>query len=413
MRILENILNSEKTYVFLIVAVLSTLLLDFAFGSISLGVLIVVCFLNILYTTPKMVNNYLPLIAIFVIILLSLFWTVDFQKSLKGLAKFAPFILVPLAFMCIQKLSRNSIDTIFEYFASSNVVFAIIFILNAVLNFLQTQEISVFFYHNLVSLFDLNAIYVSSFFLLSYSYLILKDKLNTFTFFKVSILFLTIILLSSKLIIFLLFLITIIVFFKSKVQKTTKLVLVLFFALGIFLIAQTDVFKDRINNEFDKELLEVTDNDDFSMNYYPWSGSSFRLFQIRVFWELLQEDDFFFNGYGVNASQEKIVDIHNKYKLYFGFNSYNFHNQYIQIFAEIGIIGLVCLVIVLFLLLRVFLQTKNILVLSVFLLFSTLFFTESYLCTQRGIIHFMIYIALIFYPDYKLKLTKNKDRMIY
>jgi O-antigen ligase len=398
---LKKVLNSENTYVFLITLVLATLLLDYAFGSISLAVLVLVCLLNVFYTRPKLVKHYLPLIVLFIIMLLSLFWTIDFQKSIRGLSKYIPLLLVPIAFMYIPKLSKKGINNIFDYFAISNTIFALFFIGYAGFNFIANKDSSVFFYHNLVSLFDLNAIYVSSFFLLSYAHLILKKRLNSITFIKLFILFVAIILLSSKVIIFLLFLITTIVFFKSHLQKITKGITVLFLLIGALLIAQTGTFKDRVNDEFDKDFWEVLRNDDFSMNFYPWSGSSIRLFQIRVFSELLKEDKFVLTGYGVNAAQGKILEKHKKYKLYNGFYHYNFHNQYIQIFSEVGIMGLLCIIVVLFLLFKQFYETKNMMVLFIFILLSTLFFTESYLCTQRGIIHFIIYICLIHFPSYK------------
>jgi O-antigen ligase len=401
MEILKKLLNSEKTYVFLITLVLFTLLLDYAFGSISLAFFVFVSLLNVFYKKPKFIREYLILLLLFSLMILSLFWTIDFEKSIKGLSKFLPILLVPIAFMCIPNLSKKDINKIFDYFAIFNTVFALIFFINAGFRFLQSQNTSVFFYHDFVSLFDLNAIYVSSFFLLSYGHLILKENFNALTFIKSAIVFIAIILLSSKLIIFLLFIITTIVLFQSQIKKTTKAIIALFLFVGILLIAKTGTFKDRINEEFNNNLTEVLNKNDFS-GIYPWSGSSLRLFQIRVFSELLEEDNFILTGYGVNASQGKILEKHKKYLLYEGFYHYNFHNQYIQIFSEIGLMGFLFIIIILFLLLKQFYGTKNKIVLLVFLLFSTLFVTESYLCTQRGIIHFMFYICLVNYPKYKL-----------
>jgi O-antigen ligase len=402
MKRIKKILNLESTYVVLITLVLSTLLLDYAFGSISLGLLIFVCFLNFFHNRPQIILEYLPLIAIFFIMVLSLFWTIDFKNSIRGLTKFVPLLAVPIAFMALPKLSKNSINKVFDYFAITNTFFALFFFINAGFRFFENKNISVFFYHDFVSIFDLNAIYASSFFLLSYGYLILKERLNTITFVKASILVIAIIMLSSKLIIFLLFLITTIVFFQSHIQKTTKGIIILFLLIGALLIIQTNKFKNRISEEFDKDFLEVLYNDDFSMNFYPWSGASLRLFQIRLFSELLTEDEFLLTGYGVNASQVKIIEKHKKYKLFNGFYHYNFHNQYIQIISEIGIMGLICIIIILFLMLKQFYKTKNKMALFVFLLFSALFFTESYLSTQRGVIHFIIYICLINHPSYRL-----------
>src|SRR5699024_9794916 len=99
---------------------------------------------------------------------------------------------------------------------------------------------------------------------------------------------------------------------------------------------------NRFANEFDADITEVFTSEKFS-KIYPWTGTTIRLFQARIFFEMLEEDHFFLTGYGINASQQKIIEKQKHYNLYHGYFKYNFHNQYLQTFAELGSMGLLLL----------------------------------------------------------------------
>jgi O-antigen ligase len=128
---------------------------------------------------------------------------------------------------------------------------------------------------------------------------------------------------------------------------------------------------------------------------YLWTGSSIRLFQGRVFWELLQEEKKYFFGYGFNSSQEQIKAKHIQYNLYPGFHNYNFHNQYLQTMAELGIIGLLSLGFILINFLKIPFKSRSLFPILIAVVFLILFLTESYLVRQRGIVYFLFYYCLI------------------
>ena len=64
-----------------------------------------------------------------------------------------------------------------------------------------------------------------------------------------------------------------------------------------------------------------------------------------MFFEFLQEENIFWTGFGLNASYKKLEEKGIHYNVFQGNNEVegyqkkNFHNQYIQIFAELGVFG--------------------------------------------------------------------------
>jgi len=58
---------------------------------------------------------------------------------------------------------------------------------------------------------------------------------------------------------------------------------------------------------------------------------------------MLQEQNILFTGFGLEASQDQIEKKALQYNLYDGYGEFNFHNQYIQTFSELGLIAFLIL----------------------------------------------------------------------
>jgi len=66
-----------------------------------------------------------------------------------------------------------------------------------------------------------------------------------------------------------------------------------------------DVISKGSEKVYNVSIKQAWTNLKFQQNdYFP--GTAFRVYQFRVFLELLQEDGIFWNGYGLNASYPKI-----------------------------------------------------------------------------------------------------------
>ncbi|MCF8322494.1 MAG: O-antigen ligase family protein, partial [Flavobacterium sp.] len=146
-------------------------------------------------------------------------------------------------------------------------------------------------------------------------------------------------------------------------------------------------------------IRQAWNQEKFKANDY-FTGTAFRVYQIRIFIEMLQDDFNIWTGYGLNASQFRVVEKGIEHQVYLGdtthegYQNKNFHNQYIQFFAELGIFGLFLLLTMLFLNVKNALKTKDFVFISFAVLMISLFLTESFLARQRGVIFFIVFYCL-------------------
>lgn len=77
-----------------------------------------------------------------------------------------------------------------------------------------------------------------------------------------------------------------------------------------------------------------------------------------------------------------------------GYQMKNFHNQYFQVFAELGIFGFLILVALLVLSLKKAINRKDFLAIAFTILMISLFLTESFLWRQRGVLFFTVFYML-------------------
>ena len=140
-------------------------------------------------------------------------------------------------------------------------------------------------------------------------------------------------------------------------------------------------------------IIEAWNNEKFShADYFP--GTAFRVYQFRMFLEIFSEEPLFWKGLGLNASQPKLLEKEKKYELYPGYGLFNFHNQYVQNFAELGFIGFLVLITILAINIKNAFKRKDFIHISFAILIISLFLTESFLWRQRGVVFFTIFYCL-------------------
>lgn len=425
---LKTELSNSNRNIYLLALILITLPLNFAFSSISIITFILFIILN--FEKRKFSINkslFLP-IALYLLMLSSLSWTLDLNATISGLKKTVVFLLIPLAFLFIPRLSKIQIFKILRIFSFSMVFYAVYFFLKAIFKFFITQNPDVFFFHELVSL-DLNAIYMAAFASLALFYFVQIENKKSIEILSMLTLLLFIFLLSSRSIFFIdLLLITFYYIFYSKTHEGIKVVTV--FAFFIFLVislASSREIKDRLLSKSETALVdnilnknisakEELDNNitieeawnkqDFQQNnFFP--GTALRVFQVRVFKEMLNEQNIFFTGFGLEASQPQIERKVEEHQLDLGYKIFNFHNQYIQTFAELGIFGFLIFVTMLLINLKNAIYNRSFLHLVFALTMIILLLTESMFCRQRGIIFFVV-LYCIFNAAEHVKFEKVK-----
>ncbi|MDH2207360.1 MULTISPECIES: O-antigen ligase family protein [Empedobacter] len=397
---IENAIN------FSILLCLVTLPLPFIYNNIATILLLISVVLN--YKLLKFSFNLsliLPVI-LFCIGAISITWSINSEESIKAISKTIPLLIIPFIFILIPPISNQQLRKLCYTFSYSIATFMVFCLIRALFRFLSDQQSNWFLYHNLVSL-KVNAIYVSVFVSFSFLALISKKSKKWFDFTALAILFLSLILLSSKnLILITLFIFVIYLF--NNYNKLSKKNLLIIFSVGIIVAITAGNY---MFSRFYAELEDTKDNTiiedgvinvslhnalyqpEFGENYY-FSGTAIRLYQYRLFKEFIQEDNIFWTGFGLNAAQDKIIEkqIDRGLSKYFG--ELNFHNQYLQTFAELGFFGfcivLSCVLINLYHAIR----TKDFVHLSFALITISFFITESSLNRQRGIMFFILLYCL-------------------
>ncbi|UTN05321.1 O-antigen ligase family protein [Flavobacterium bizetiae] len=343
--------------------------------------------------------------------LISLIWTIESKQTVKGLQKEILFLLIPLAFCGLPKVNRNHVNKVIKYFSFTMTGFAIFYFLKAIVKFRNSGNKDVFFYHELVTL-ELNAIYMAVFASLAMFFFLAKKEKSIIDKTSFLILIVFIFLLSSKNIIIVdLGMIIVYYFFFSAVSgKTKTAILSVVIIMSVSSVTFIKPVRDRFMVEFDtifvdsslknttKEnqgpiynisLKQAWNQNRFQQNdFFP--GAAFRFFQIRIFKEMLQEENIFFTGFGLDASQDKIKEKVKEHNLYPNYGELNFHNEYIQIFSELGVFGFLIVISMLFVTIRKGILNKDFVHIAFSVTMIVLFLTESFLSRQRGIIFFII-----------------------
>lgn len=362
----------------------------------------------------------LPII-LFIWMAISFFWSIDKAATIPAISREIVLLLIPAAFLIMRPFDKNQVDKLIKYYSYAMVFYASFFLLRALIRYMISGDQRAFFYHgeydNDFGLVPklLNAIHVSVYMAVAFFYFLNLKIKKKFEFICAFILFGFIFLLSSKnIIIVFLFLLAIHFFYFSKSSNKMRLRNLAILSLILIGLFSFSKIKNRflvefqsntktsishsVYNEADEgvnyiSIYEAWNNEKFSHgDYFP--GTAFRVYQFRMFLEIFSEEPLFWKGLGLNASQAKLIEKEKKYELYPGYGSFNFHNQYVQNFAELGCIGFALLIIILFLNIKTAIKHKNFIHISFAILMISLFLTESFLWRQKGVLFFISFYCL-------------------
>ncbi len=407
---------SNHPSLLLVLVALLCIPLSYAFNSIALILMTLITIITFKKENLKGDSNLIFPIILYLLMLFSITWTIDFDRTINALSKELPLLLIPICFMAFRSFSTLEKEKIIKWFSYGIVFYSIFYLTKATIRFIISSDSSVFFYHELVTK-DVNAIHVSVYVAISFFYFLAKIKKKSFDKIALVILFLMVFLLSSKniIVVFIALLVCYQLFY-SQTSKKMRLKNLILLIIILLLLPFVGKIKERFKEEYETIMTDSSVNDVISKgsekvynvsikqawtnatfkpnDYFP--GTAFRVYQFRIFIEMLQEESIFWTGFGLDASYSKIAEKGIHYNLFLGnevqegYQTKNFHNQYIQIFAELGIFGLLLLLTMLFLSLRNALKLKSFPHIAFSILMLALFFTESFLWRQRGITFFIL-----------------------
>lgn len=370
---------------------------------------------------------WLPIL--FLLFLLSYFWSIDQENTLKSLPRSLVFLVLPVCFMFIGIWTAQQKRQILNIFSYVVFLYVVYYLIRACIRYFFTVDTEVFFFHGKSYSMDnglvpiaLNAIHVSVFVSLAYFIVISKLNKTKWDYGLLSVFALFIFLLSSKNIIlaFVLLNLLYIFYFSTSAYQMRLRNLIIFVGIlvGIFTFGKLKdfiaiefadhskksvshhVIDDLPQTKYVLSIREAWEKEKFTPNdFFP--GTAFRIYQFRLFLDFLKEDHIFWTGFGYAASQSKIEVKGAEYNVFLGddkqdgYQTNNFHNQYIQIFAETGVFGFVLILLILGLMLKNGLKNKDFLVITFVILMISVFLTESFLWRQRGVVFFTAFYCLL------------------
>ncbi|NHM03414.1 O-antigen ligase family protein [Flavobacterium celericrescens] len=420
---LEILTENKQNKAFIpFVVLLITLPISMGLNNILLGIFVATSFFY-----GRKISNKISLTLLFPILLflwmsLSYFWSIDVQRTLQAIPKEITFLLIPIAFLFIPTFSNEQKSKIIKYYSYAMTLYVVYYLVRAVVRFLLTQESSVFFYHGPDNDTDtglvprlLNAIHFSVYVAIAFFYFFIKEHKSKLEQLIAALLFVFVILLSSKNIIVIFVLLVLIqVFFYSKIanrlrlRNLTILLLLLGFVISFGKIKERFLVEFRTNSDKgishnvalnkEKGINNISIADAWTKekfhpaDYFP--GTAFRVYQFRMFTEFLEEEPILWKGFGLNASLNKLLEKEKKYNLYSGYGTFNFHNQYVQNFAELGLVGFLLLMVILFINTKIAFKSKDFIHIAFAILMISLFLTESFLWRQRGVLFFVLFYCL-------------------
>jgi O-antigen ligase len=421
--------NNHPSLLFVLLALLC-IPLGYAFNSLSLALLIIITLINFKKADFGFKNYLIFPIVLYLLMLLSLTWSIDTDRTIAAISKELPLLLFPICFLLFRTFSDDEKQKIIKGFSYGMVAFAVFYLINASIRFLSSQDTSVFFYHELVTK-DVNAIHVSVYMSVSFFYFLVKPIKTNWDKLALAVLFLMVFLLSSKnIVVVFIGLLGYYYLFFSKTAKKLRLrnlILAIVILLSLPFIGKVkerfkqeyetimtdssvnDVINKGSETVYNVSIKQAWNNDTFKPNdFFP--GTAFRVYQFRIFNEFLQEEAIFWKGFGLDASYSKIEEKGVQYHLFLGnqyqegYQKMNFHNQYIQVFAELGIFGFLLLIIMLALTIRNGIASKNYFHIAFSVLMIFLFITESFLWRQRGVTFFIVMYCVL---NTKIKTEKT------
>jgi O-antigen ligase len=436
----QDIINNtiENSNYLLVLLLLVTIPFPYFVNNILLVLFLLLSLKNIKKVNFNFSISLLLPIVLFFLMCLSYFWSIDAKETLSAIPKEVTLLLIPLAFILNKKFTEHQLENIKKHYSYSMLLLALFFLIRAVVRFLINHDSRAFYYHGedeidfgLVPKL-LNAIHVSVFVAIGLFYFISKTVKSKFDYIAAAILFGFILLLSSKNIILVVILLSLVHFFYfSKSSNKLRLRNLIVFGIMVGFIFSFGKIKERFLSEFQANtkksistnviegipqgvhfvsINEAWNNETFTANdYFP--GTAFRVYQFRIFLELIQENNIFLSGFGLNASYDKIAEKSNQYNLYkgaegnSGYQNFNFHNQYVQNFADLGVFGFVILIIMLSLNIKNAIKRKDFVHFAFAIIMISLFLTESFLWRQRGVVFFTLFYCLF-------NATKFQERKI-
>lgn len=347
-------------------------------------------------------------IILFLLQLLALFYTNDRQEGWNNVRVKTGLLVTPLAAFVFCRLTTTPGKKLLFHYCLLLVAAALYCLCISFLDFKETNDTSLFFYHALVSPIKQHAVYFSVLVIIGLAFLleaILKREFIFTRLFHISlVIFLSafLFLLSSKLVIAF-YILCLVYYFINLLQKNKlkRVTIGSLFILCIAIVGLLFITRNPIRYRFSDMLqgnVKIITQEHFAEGDY-FNGLQFRLLQWRFVPEILTENNRWLLGVSPGDAQTLLNKKYLSKNMYagdpakgdHGYLIYNTHNQFLETLLQNGITGLIVLLVICFSLIQMMIKERNrVASVSILLLLAWLF-TESVFETQYGIVIFTFF----------------------
>jgi len=328
------------------------------------------------------------------------------------LEKKLSFLVFPLIFSTTDFITGKNARTILKYFIGACTMACIICLGNATYYYFQGNS-SLFVYHGLGSGLGFHAVYFSTFIglcIFSVLYHLLQNigKMKTqkkTTFIAlIFFFFIFLTLLSSKTIIVAVFFISLGMGIMRFLKRYSKLAMigatVLCLVVFAIIVRKTAYLNGRFQEIFVENYSSVLERSDY--RGFHFTGGTIRVAIWRSVFDVVNRNNAVLFGVGIGDAQTLLTNYYNEKHIYpgdavlgfKGFTHYNAHNQYLQFYLTLGIMGATLFLLILIYCYKKAIKSGNVLLLSLLLMFSAFCLTESALCSHKGVVFFMFFCSL-------------------
>lgn len=374
-----------------------------------------------------------PWLLFYLLLVISLFYSTDKTQSAFDLKSKLAYLILPIVVGAgVGNISRKHIEQLFLSLIAGVVFTGIISLINATIIWYPDKYFYAFFYHQLVSIVDPNAVYTAWYTIFAISLLLFmpwhhyfKGKYKVVRLLVILFLLIFFILLSARMFI-LLFILFIIPYFLKKSFSNWKRGVVVS-VLTICTLYGTYNMISTSNNPLNKRYRDLVHSDreiawlnDYStIDESQFDNVSLRLFLWRLGIESLRDKNAWFTGVG-NGDVHLILNQKMRdYKVQHiddadiskrpGFYNANLHNMYLQVLVMLGIPGLIVFLAICIWPLFYISRTVPYQPFLLFHITSILFMMqESVLQTQAGIFFYIFISSIFLNMFYTQKQDKNK-----
>lgn len=344
---------------------------------------------------------FMTLVTVYICYITSLFYSENIDYAFKKLGTAVPLFLFPLAFSFLSNelidLIKINLKNFIKVFVGT-IVTIVIMIMIENINYINSFEKL----HSQIlssgTLIGVEPLYLSLYISIAliscvYLYFLSKKVWKTIlAIFLIIFLFTFLLILSFKSAI-----ISFAVAFGLYALMVNKTKLwALFVASTIVVIGLLSV-SVYFNKQFNKLLFVKADTD----IQYAEIKSAIQSCSI----ELIPEAGIF--GFGLGDGKDELINCYDGKNNALKQASYNSHNQYLSLFLNVGLIGLILFALTLFILLFTGLNNRNYLGIALLILFGVFMLAENILERQHGVVYFALFLCVLFIGNFKKPAKKQ------